>query len=319
MERLPGDPPRLLVKGRQGDSVDYFIGLANGDEGYTLRLVVREGSYERVRSIADEMAESVVFTTAEWKDPKSPGLDLDRLHRKALRLHGAAESAGSLDEVAAEFDRFANQWKRLGFALDRKAPPLHLIVCAEEDFAGTSSFFGEPPAAYNRQSCIVVTVPPPSDDAARDEWRGALDAALTEAVLHRDLKAAPPPWFRRGVASCMRSSGLRKGKPDAEVPALVGILVQRTGDKLPERLATVMAWTEGDYLRDDSSEKQAHAWGYVHMMLFGKGALPNAYKKWRKSMLSATKRAPAFDVGKYDKDAEDLQAFVSKSWGAQDK
>jgi len=36
------------------------------------------------------------------REPRSPGLDLDRLHRKALRVHGAAEYAGNLDQVAAE-------------------------------------------------------------------------------------------------------------------------------------------------------------------------------------------------------------------------
>jgi len=319
LKRLQGKPPRLLVNGRQGDSVDYFIGIANGSEGYTLRLAVREGSYERIRTIADEMATTLVFLDAKWKEPKSPELDLDRLHRKAVRVHGAAEYAGNLDEVAAEFDRFLKGWKRLGFPFDRKALPIHVTVCSADDFAGTASLFGEPPAVYDRQNRMVVVTPPPSDDAKRAEWRGALDYALTEATLHRDLKVAPPPWLRRGLASCMRSSGLQKGKPNGEVPALVGMLMQRTGQKLPEKLAAVQGWTEGDYLRDETSDKQAHAWGYVHLMLYGKGGLPNAYKKWKKSLLKANRRVPKFDPGKYKKDAEDLQAFVEKRWSDSGK
>jgi len=319
LKRLPGTPPRLLVKGRQGDSVDYFIGMANGDDGYTLRLAVREGSYERIRSIADAMARSLVFQTAGWKEPQSPGLDLDRLHRKALRVHGTAEFAGNLDEVAAEFDRFLKLWNRLGLGFDRKAPPVHVLVSSEKEFTGHSSMFGEPPAVYNRQERIVVVTPPGADEAKRAEWRGALDAALAEALLHRDLKVAPPPWFRRGIASCMRSSGLHGAKPDGEIPALVGMLIQRTGQKAPERLATVLAWTEGDYLRDDTADKEAHAWGYVHMMMYGKGGLPNAYKKWRKSLLKATRKTPSFNTGKYEKDAEDLQALIAKRWGGTEK
>ena len=319
MKRLPGDPPRLLVKGRQGDSVDYFIGLANGDHGYSMRLIVREESYERTRSIADEMARSLVFTESSWQEPQSPEKDLDRLHRKSIRLHGAAEFAGHLDELAAEFDRFMGQWKRLGFPVDRKAPPLHALVCPEGEFAATANLFGEPPAAYDRLTRIVVVVPPPSEDAPRAAWRGAVDAAFTEAILHRDLNVPAPAWFRRGLAHCMRSSGLQNGKPDGAVPALVGVLAERAGDKPPEPLATVLAWTEGDFLRDDSSEKAAHAWGYTHLMLYGRGGLPNAYKKWRKSLLKANRKTPAFKVGKYEKDAADLQAYIQKHWVSEDK
>jgi len=319
LERLQGDPPRLIAKGRQGDSIDYFIGIANGAKGYTVRLVVREGSYERLRTIADEMANSLVFLTAQWSEPVAPDLDLNRMHRKTLGLHGAAEQAGSLDVVASEFDRFVKQWKRFGFGFDRKAPPIHVVVCAADDFDGTASLFGSPPAGYNRQDRLIIVIPPPADPRKLAEWRGALDYALTEALLHRDLKVSAPPWLRRGLANCMRASGLQSGKPDGEVPALVGMLLLRSGKKWPERLVTVRGWSEGDFLRDELQDKQAHAWGYVNFMLFGKGALSNTYKKWKKALLKATRRVPKFDVKKYSSEQPDLQAYVAKRWGDADK
>jgi len=316
LKRLPGKPPRLLVRGRQGDSVDYMIGIANGDEGYTLRLVVREGSYERVRTIADEMAKSLVFTDAKWSASQPPDLDLSRVHRKALTLHGAAENSGGMDDVAAEFDRFLKGWKRYGFGFDRKAPPIHVVLCGKDDFAELSSLYGEPPAAYNRMNRFVVALAPPGDDAQLAEWRGALAYAMAEATMHRDLKVAPPPWLRRGLATCMQAAGRHNSKPDGEMPALAGMLLQRIEPKMPEKLATVRGWNEGAYLIDDTSDKQAHAWGYVHFMLFGKGALPNAYKKWKKSLQKARRKLPKFDLKKYDQDAQDLQKHIVKRWGA---
>ncbi|MHC4955704.1 MAG: hypothetical protein ACYTGZ_17775 [Planctomycetota bacterium] len=319
LKRLQGSPPRLLVKGRAGDSVDYFIGVANGDEGYTVRLIVREGSYERTRNIADEIAASLVFTTAPWKAPTPPDRDLKRDHKKMLVLHAAAEISGGLDKVAAEFDRFLKHWMRLGLGFDRKAPPIHALICANDEFAGFSNLFGEPPAVYDRLTRTVVAVTPPKEEKALAEWKGALDSAFAEALLHRDVNRRLPAWMRRGLASCMFASGRTGGKPNGEVPALAGILLQRTEAKLPDNLGVVFGWPEGDYLRDDSRVKQAHAWGYVHLMLFGKGGVPNAYKKWKKALLKSKNRVPKFDLKKYKNAREDLLAHVAKNWGEAKK
>ena len=319
MERLKGAPPRMVVRGRQGESVDYLIGLDDGDTGYTLRLIANDASFERTRSVADEMAHSIAFTRARWKAPAPPETEITSDHKKMLTVHAAAETAGAVDPIKVEYDRFVKLWPRLGTKIDRKAPPLHILVCAEDEFAATANRYGEVPAAYDRLSRMVVVIAPPKDAAQRADWRGALAYAITEATLHRDLRVAPPPWFRRGLAGCMQGAarGESKGKGSEEVPVLVGRLLAKGSETVPERLAAVMAWSEGDYIADKTLDKQAAAWAYVNMMIFGKGALPNAYRKWKKSMFKANRKLPKFVLKKYDKEAEDLKAHIAKQWDSE--
>ena len=52
-------------------------------------------------------------------------------------------------------------------------------------------------------------------------------------------------------------------------------------------------------------------------MLFGKGAVPNAHKKWKKSLLKASRKSPKFVLKKYDKEAQDLKTHIAKQWGGE--
>ncbi|MHC4451278.1 MAG: hypothetical protein ACYS0E_14260 [Planctomycetota bacterium] len=312
-ERLEGDPPRMVVHGRDGDWVDYIVGSFDGQVAYAVRLTTRRGSYDKLRPVADAAAKSIAFATAPWFEPTPPSRDLTEEYKKVLVLHAAAEQSGSLEKIGAEFDGFLKVWSKVGVGFNRRAPPLAVVVCAREDFAEDSNHFGRQPAAYDRGNRCVVVTPMPSKKP--EPWRGALYAAFAEACLHRDLKAPPPPWFRLGLAACLRAAGQSDGKASAEIPEYAGRLQQRLGSNTPETIARVAKWTEGNFRRDATLDKGAHAWGYVHLMLFGKGKVAGTYKKWKKALAKARNSAPPFKPKKSDGAAE-LKAHIEKEWGA---
>ncbi|MHC4941133.1 MAG: hypothetical protein ACYTHK_19530 [Planctomycetota bacterium] len=312
-EMLEGNPPRMVVRGREGDWIDYFVGAFDGDVGYTVRLTVRRGSFDKLTPVADAAAKSIAFTNAPYSDPTPPDRDITEDHKKVLTLHAAAEQSGAMGKVGAQFDLFLRVWTRHGVGYDRRAAPLHVVLAAAEDFGPSSSYFGAAPAVYDRASRCIVATPMPKEKV--EEWRAALYAAFAEACLHRDLKAQPPVWYRRGLVSCMYAAGLSGGKPDAEIPEYAGRLTQRLGASNPETIMKVWKWTEGDFRKDPTVDRRAHAWGYVHLMLFGKGKVAGAHKKWKKQLPKARNKPPPF-VLKGSDGASDLKAHIEKKWGS---
>ncbi|MEM8885711.1 MAG: hypothetical protein AAGD14_16720 [Planctomycetota bacterium] len=309
MERLQGKPPRLLVRGREGDWVDYFIGLFDGESGYTLRVTVRESNYEKARGMADEMAKTVAFSNSPWKTPTPPDLDLKLEYKKRAVIHAPAELAGQREKLGAELDLFLKSWARLGLGYDRKGEPIHIAITNAKEFGERSNRFGAAPAAYDRQNRVVVAVGTPSDEAEQATWRGAVHAAFAEALLHRDLKVGVPAWFRIGLTQCYRAPYAEGKVPDG---AATDLLKQLKESK-PQPLGELLGWSEGDFRKDPT--RAAQAWGYTHLMLFGKGKLPGFYKKWRKALLKSRNKAPALSTPKYTTAPADLQAHLDKAFG----
>jgi len=314
-ERLDGEPPRMIVQGREGDWVDYFVASFDGKDGYTVRLTVRRGALDTLREAADEAAKSIAFLDAPYYEPTPPASDITQAYKKLLVLHARAEQVGAMDDVGKAYEAFLKSWGKHGIAYDRSGPPLHVVLCGADGFKEASSYLGAPPAAYDRaRRCVAIAGSPGEKPEA---WRGAVYAAFAEALLHRDLKAAPPPWFRRGLADCLRAAGAT-GEVDGEIPEYLGRLQQRVGTNLPEPIEAVCAWSENDFRTDQTLDKPAHAWGYVHLMLFGKGALPTDFKKWSKALAKARNTAPPFQPKKPGEARNELQEHVAKRWSAGD-
>jgi len=314
-ERMGDDPPRMIVRGRDADWVDYFIASFDGKVGCTVRLTARRGGFDDLREVADEAAQSLAFLHAPYFEAKPPGRDISKEYKDLVVVHAKAELAGDLETMGKEFEGFLKAWKRHGVDIDRRAAPLHVVLSNESEFRELSGYFGEPPAQYDRARRCVTVLPPPNDGAA--EWRGAVYRAFAEAMLHRDLTVAPPPWFRRGLADCLRAAGAA-GEAEGEIPEYVGRLQQRAGESKPDPLPAVLGWSEGDFRSDASLDKAAHAWGYLHLMKFGRGSLSSDYKKWQKSLEKARNTAPAFSSKKADEAPAELAGHVAKTWGGGD-
>jgi hypothetical protein len=313
LKRIGIDPPALLAKNRKEGWVDYLIGFAARGRGYTLRLTVREGSFERFRSLADEMAGTVAFMNGAYEPAaKLPG-DLQVEHRKDAVVHVPAEQATAADKIIKQLSTFQRQWRRIAVGKAVKTP-LHIVVAEDDGFPETSHGFGEKPAAYDRSTCAVVTLAPPSLKENVPMWRGRFYAALAEACLHRDLKVAPPPWLLAGLTACMDAAG-RTGKGPAEGnPALVKLLDLKTATDSHMSLKRVLALTHTDMVTDPKNLTMA--WGYTHLMNFGGGTLASTYKKWTRALAKAKGRIPPFDLKKYDRAKEDLKRHVFKLWGS---
>ncbi|MHC4550834.1 MAG: hypothetical protein ACYTEZ_18925 [Planctomycetota bacterium] len=311
-KRLGLDPPALLVKNRKEGWVDYIIAFAAGGRGYTLMLAVREGSFERFKVLADEMAQTVVFMNGSYRPaPEMPG-DITVEHKKAAVIHARAEEGVAAEKIAKAFAGFERPWSRLRLSRPLKTP-LHLVLVDAESFDDASHGFGEKPAAYDRSLCAVVTVRPPSLKGNVPLWRGRLYAALAEAALHRDLKTSVPPWLLAGLTGCMEAAG-RTGKgPDEGHPALVKLLDLKTSTDAHMPLKQVLALTYADMRADP--EHPTMAWGYTHLMLFGGGTLTGLYRKWAKALGKARGEPPPFDLKKYDRAEGDLKRHVYKHWG----
>jgi hypothetical protein len=308
--RVGTNPPGLLVKGRKEGWIDYIVAFAALGHGFTLRLAVREGSYEQFRAVADDVARSIVFMGDPYRAPADLPGEITREHRKGYLVHAAAEEAGDVDAVVEETGGFDKEWGRVAPAPARKGQALHVVLARAEAFADVAHGFGEPPAAYDRLACAVVAVPPPKEAEELARWRGRLRAALAEGALHRDLEVAPPPWLLAGLASCMDASGRSGRGPDENHPALMPLL-QAAVDKAPP-LPEVFAYSYGDVIQGETPGPLATSWGYTHLLLFGSGTLKSLYRKWEKDLVKATRKAPAFDLGKYTDAAADLKKHVER-------
>jgi len=312
LKRIGTDPPALMAKNRREGWVDYIIGFAARGRGYTLRLTVREGSFERFQSLADQMAGTVAFMNGAYEPAaKLPG-DLAVEHRKDAVVHVPAEQAGAADKIIKQLPTFQRHWRRIAVGKAVKTP-LHIVITDADSFPETSHGFGEKPAAYDRLTCAVVTLAPPSLKANVPMWRGRLYAALAEAALHRDLKVAPPAWLLAGLTACMDAAG-RTGKGPAEGnPALVKLLELKTATDSHTPLKQVLALTYTDMVTDPKNLTMA--WGYTHLMNFGGGTLTSTYKRWVRALAKAKGRVPVFDLKKYDRAEADLKRHVFKLWG----
>ncbi|MHC4163492.1 MAG: hypothetical protein ACYSUM_15295 [Planctomycetota bacterium] len=312
LKRVGTNPPALMAKNRKEGWVDYLIAFAAGNQGYTLSLSVREGSFERFKALADEMAGTVVFMSGAYAPPAELPGDLTVEHRKTAVLHLPAEQVSAADKIAQQLSTFQRQWRRIAVGKAVKAP-LHIVITDADSFPELSHGFGETPAAYDRLICAVVTLPPPSLKENVPLWRGRLYAALAEASMHRDLKVAPPAWLLAGLAACIEAAG-RTGKgPDQANPGLVKLLDLKTSTDSHMPLKQVLRLTYADMAADPKNLTMA--WGYTHLMNFGGGTLASTYKKWTKALAKAKTGVPKFDLKKYDRAEEDLKRHVFKHWG----
>jgi hypothetical protein len=311
-KRVGTDPPALLVKNRKEGWVDYLVAFAARSHGYTLRLSVREGSFERFKELANEMAGTVAFMNGAYAPAdRMPG-DLTVEHKQTAVLHMAAEQASAADKIAAQLSTFQRHWNRVAIGKAVKAP-IHIVITDADSFPETSHGFGEKPAAYDRLNCAVVTLPPPSLKENVPLWRGRLYGALGEAAMHRDLKVAPPAWLLAGLTACIEAAG-RTGKgPNAGHPGLVKLLELKTATDSHTPLKQVFLLTHTDMATDPKNLTMA--WGYTHLMNFGGGSLASIYKKWTKALAKAKTGVPKFDLKKYDRAEEDLKRHVFKLWG----
>jgi len=314
-EVLKGDPPRMLVRNRVPGSVDYLIAFAARDRGYTLGLTVSAGSYENYRTLADAVAKTIVFEGGAWHEPEIKGFDVETPHKKLVVVHSDTEHDAAASRVVKELPAFEKHWNRIGIGDAKHAPPLHVVVTTEEDFARASNYFGAAPAAYDPSACTVVIVTPPEGKDEYAMWNGQLYRALARAAIHRDFKSGVPPWIEAGLAACMDAAG-RSGKgPDEANPALLPRLQLRASSDSARPLEEVFDLDANRVFRAETPDDLAVAWGYTHLMLFGKGSLGSLYKRWVKELEKAHGTWPVFDLKGYDQAAQDLKRHVEKLWG----
>ncbi|HEX5136742.1 MAG TPA: hypothetical protein VFY93_07215 [Planctomycetota bacterium] len=297
-DRVAAEPPALLVKNRKEGWVDYIVAFAACGKVFTLRLEAREGAFDGLKSVANTTAKSLVSMGQAYREPSDLPGDAVGDGKKGFVVHAAAEDAAAAGRAAEEVAPFEKDWGRIAPVYDRKAAPLHILLASPAAFADTAHGFGEVPAAYDRAACTVVAVPPPAGKEEHERWRARLYAALAEAALHRDLPFAPP-WLLAGLTACMDAAGRTDGGPGAKHAAFLPLLDQ---DKAS--LDQVLAYSYRDVLEGETPLPAAMSWGYLHLMLFGKGPARGVYAKWARELAKAEKTAPAFDPGKVDMQAE---------------
>ena len=71
--------------------------------------------------------------------------------------------------------------------------------------------------------------------------------------------------------------------------------------------------TETDLYFAESPEKLVQAWGYMHLMLYGKSSLGAKYKRWARALAKARGVTPAFKP-EYEKDQADMKRHAFKHW-----
>jgi len=307
-ERVGTAPPALLVKNRKEGWVDYVIAFAAGGRGFTLRLASREGAFETTQKDADAMARSLVFLADPYKVPDQMPGAFTREIKKSYVVHAAAGEGAAADATVDAVTVFDRDWSRIAPAPARKGVQIHVVLAAANAFAEASNGFGDVPAAYDRSRCTVVAVAPPADKEEALRWRGRLCAVLAEAALHRDLAVAAPPWLLGGLAACMEAAGRTGEGPQATHFALRPKLEVESRAKFPD----VLAYSYADVLQGETLEPLALSWGYTHLMLFGKGTLKTIYVKWARDLAKATKKTPAFELGKYAEAEADLKKHVDR-------
>ncbi|MHC4959017.1 MAG: hypothetical protein ACYTGN_11650 [Planctomycetota bacterium] len=314
VKRVGDNPPRLLVKNRIPGSVDYLIAFDNEDRGFTFQLTVREGSFEKFRSVADEFAKSIAFTGGKWKEPVVAERELKETYKNLVVLHASVDALGTLEALQKSLAPFYKHWPKIAPAYNRKAPPLHLVVVGGDEFAEQSHYFGTKPAAYDRVARAIVVAPIPKEKEQQQLWKARVYWMLAEAALHRDLAVGAPPWLRAGLCGCMEVVG-RSGKgPDAPHDAYLPRLVTKIETDAHLPLVEILQMSNADIDFATSPDRRMQAWAYLHMMLYGKTGLSSKYRKWAKVLAKARASAPVFDLKTYDKDKEELKKHAFKYW-----
>jgi len=316
LKKLPGKPPRFIARNRRPGWVDYVIGLAAGDRGFLLTLEVREKRFERHRPAADATARSIVFTHAPYAEPGELPGDIVKPFKQLVLIHHPAERVSQAERIARELDGFPAAWKRIGPRAPRKAPPLHIVLTGARDFAEIAEGFGEPPCCYDpRKHTVIVVAPPVKEPAMLPGYRGRLFEALAQAALQRDLKGRAPAWLRAGLSACMDAAG-RTGAANGPHPALAKILDNKASSESLIAPRELFAMTDADFLLAETEDHRAMAYGYMHLMLFGKGSLPGFYRRWIRLVEKAPGRLPVFDLKKYSRGEKDLAKHVQKFFGS---
>ncbi len=312
MKRLPGSPPRLLAKNRKQDWADYVTTFAVGSHGYAFQLVVGLGSYERYKSVADEMFATLAIRGGPFPAlAEQPG-DVHVPVRKQAFVHAATDHEKLAKGVAKTASSFFKHWGRLGFKPGKGALPLQIQLVESSDFAAASNGLGEEPVAYNYARGVVVAVVPDKDDLIKSAWAGRLYAALTKACLHRELKGTAPPWFEIGLSLCFDAAGRTGEKPSTRHPAYVSE-IERLGDSL-NPMDRLFERTHASFESADDVTPYALAWAYTSLMLYGNTPLTGIYRKWKKAKLAGKEPNPKFELGRYKDSAKDLAEYAAKNW-----
>jgi len=314
ISRLGLDPPRMMVKNRIPGSIDYLIAFSAGGQGYIFQLTCREGSFEKYRAMGDAFAKTIVFAAGSWTPPAIEPRELKEVFKKLANVHASVEQTSSVDAVMRALAGFFKHWPRLAPAFDKKAPPLEILVVGTDEFKEASHFYGRPPVVYDRSTRVVVVAPRPKEKPERAVWVGRLYWALGEAALHRDLAVPAPPWLRAGFCGCIEAAG-RTGKgPREPHSGYVERLLLKTETDSQMGLRDILKMTDADIYLAQKPDMKVQAWGYLHMLLYGKSVLGAAYKKWAKALKNARGRTPTWDLKDYAKDKVDLKKHAARNW-----
>lgn len=315
LERLDGEPPRMLVRNRKPDHIDYIIAMQAGRQGYSLMLTARVGEFERIREAADELAASIVILGAPYQEPVAPADAVVKTVGKAVALHLPAGTGKAADALVALLGPFEKAAQPFQFGDWRKAGPLRIRIVEEGAFEEASHRFGLRPCAYDPLARLVIATPPPEKET--ELYQGALYAALAANFLHRDLGFPAPPWLREGIAACMEAAGRSGGAGDAPHPALAERLLPRAESGSLMALRDLVHLSEADFANAETPDLRAVSWGYVHYLLFARGPENAAFRKWTKSFAQARDAAPEFDMKACEKAAENLAKHALKLWSGK--
>ncbi|MCZ6785537.1 MAG: hypothetical protein O7E54_00085 [Planctomycetota bacterium] len=311
-QSMGDDPPRMLVRNRRPGYVEYVTAYENRGMGYVLVLTVKEAEFAKRRAFADEVSRTVLLLGGAYAPPEAPeGTPVP--YKRLINVYGDAKLKDAMDAVAAEGEAFENGWKKLGVGNWKKAPPLIVRVVSPDAFNDASHFFGDRFAVYDPSARVIVATPPP-EGADLAHWRRRFLAALAADALHRDVPVEVPAWLREGLMACMEAGGLANAAPDAKHPELWPLLKAKLDVDDTPSLPEAMLWSASDFLAEEKPERRAVAWGYVHLMVYGRGMVPTFYKRWLKELLAAKRKAPPLDMGKYNKERRDLDKHARKKW-----
>jgi len=316
---MMGDnPPRMLIKNRKPGYVQYVFGYEANGIGYSLTLQVRDSVFAKQRKFGDQVAETVVLQNSPYEGFEATGFEPGDLketpYKKLLRVFASDAKAGAA--ITAHLAAFEKSWSKMGAGDWRKAPPMGLLVVAAAAMQEKSHHFGTKHATYDMSRQMIVATTPPEDADALAAWRGRLYMALARGLQHRDLPVPPPAWYRVGVLACMEAAGRSGGEARGPHPELLEMLRTRIAADTVVGFANVIAWTNKDFAESEKADLRATAWGYTHLMHYGRGSMATQFKRWIKAYSAKkNKTVPEFDVAKFKNDKKELLKHLAKAFG----